>query len=95
MKQIDYKAAEAFRKGERFKQSNTKVEIVNGDAMLYLFGNLIAKTHEDHTYINHCGWKTITTRNRLNALGANIRLSKGEFIMNEMFSWETNEWLEL
>ena len=43
MRQIDEQTRDAFINRKRFKSSNTKVEILNGDSHLYLHGNLIAK----------------------------------------------------
>jgi ribosome biogenesis protein Nip4 len=95
MKKIDRDAALAFKNKKRFSSANTKVYIENNEAKMYLFGNLIAKTKEGETYIHHCNWRTVTTRNRLNALGAWIRLSKGSFIVNEEFEWDDDNWLKL
>lgn len=94
-KKIDNASAKAFQNKKRLKLNNTEVSIENGEAKMYLFGNLIAKTEKGETYISHCGWKTLTTKNRLNALGANIRLCKGAFIVDEKFEWNDEKWLKL
>ena len=53
-----------------FKRSNTKVEVdSDGTAYLKLFGNTIAVHNNDGTLnIQTCGWSTVTTKDRLNAL---------------------------
>jgi hypothetical protein len=85
MKKIDREASSAFINKRRFKSKNTQVKIENNEAYMYLFGNLIARTKNNELFVNHCGWKTITTRNRLNAFyGVKIRMFHGEFILNEM-----------
>lgn len=59
-----------------WQKSNTRVEIkCGGDcACVYLHGNLIAVKDyiANAWHYCHCGWRTCTTRSRLNALGANI-----------------------
>jgi hypothetical protein len=95
MRKIARLAANAFINKKRLALGNTKVEIENEEAKLYLFGNLIAKTNGNDTLINHCNWRTRTTMSRLNALGAKIRLSKGSFIVDEKFEWNDDKWLKL
>jgi len=85
MRIIDEQTKNAFINKKRFKSSNTKVEILNGDPHLYLHGHLIAKIENNNLLINHCGWKTRTTRSRLNSLpGVKINLVKGDFILTKM-----------
>ena len=44
-------------------------DVTNPCSEVYLHGNHIATyTDDGHLYINHCGWKTNTTKSRLNAL---------------------------
>lgn len=95
MRKIDEKTRDAFINRKRFKSSNTKVEILNGDSHLYLHEHLIAKMENNDLLINHCGWKTVTTKARLNSLpNVHIRLSKGSFILNEMGCMK-NEWINV
>jgi hypothetical protein len=94
MKKIDNLAANAFNSKTSFNSRNTKVVITNGEAYMYLFNNLIAKTENGQILMTNAGWFTVTTKNRLNALGASIRLSKGQFIVNEKFNWG-GEWILL
>lgn len=95
MRKIDRLASSAFLNKRRFKLNNTEVRIENNEANMYLHDNLIARTEKGKTYINHCGWRTLTTKSRLNSLGANIRMCKGTFIVNEQFEWDNNKWLEI
>lgn len=85
MRKIDELAKNAFIHRKPFKLQNTKVEILNGKPHMYLHDNLIAKlNYNDELLINHCGWETVTTKSRLNALpGVNIRMTKGRFVLNE------------
>jgi hypothetical protein len=73
MRKIDIKVARCFKTKKRIQTSNTQVIIHNNESNMYLFGNHIAKTENGETWINHCGWPTHTTRNRLTALGAKLQ----------------------
>lgn len=88
MKSITKKAHEAFMKRKAFNESNTEVKITDGLPSLYLFGNKIAEMESDgDIFISSCGWFSNTTRERLNAF-IKIRLTKGQFIINEKFAWD-------
>lgn len=87
------KAYKAFIQKRNRKIGNTEVRVENGESHMYLFGNLIAKTYEGRLLINHCGWVTNTTKERLSAF-ITLRRSKGGFIVNEKFVWEDG-WLDV
>lgn len=67
---ISRDAAHAFHAGRNFKRSNTQVSVdSNGDTGLFLHGNCIAiKKNYGQIFIQTCGWNTVTTRARLNAI---------------------------
>lgn len=75
MRQIEKDMLKAIANGCNFRRSNTEVEQTNNTIYVYLFGYLIfvqdKKTGEK--MYNLRGWNTVTTRSRLNALGASIR----------------------
>lgn len=60
----------AILEGRSWHKSNTKVLSQNGWAEVFLFGNKIAQidTKTDTVYISTGGWRTITTKSRLNAI---------------------------
>lgn len=64
MKKIDCNARNALLSRGYFNQSNTTV--MGGG--LYLHGHKIAWFEGKELFINLCGWNTLTTRARLNAL---------------------------
>lgn len=69
MKQVSINVASAFMNGRAKKSGNTQTD----GKSLWLHGNKIAEHREDGLYITHCGWKTKTTKERLNAIsGVNI-----------------------
>lgn len=94
MRQTTKDAYQAFLWKKKLTKGNTYVEPRNGEVYMYLFGNLIAKTENGDTLINHCGYKTATTQERLNAFDIRIRREKGQFIVNEKFIWEDG-WLNI
>ena len=56
---------------EPFKKSNMEVEVLPNVTVLKLFGNRIAYRYnnpERTLSITNCGWRTVTTKERLNAL---------------------------
>lgn len=93
MRDVDLKAHVAFRKKRNVNLGNTKVEIRNGESYMYLFDNLIAKTENGRTLINHCNCITASTQARLSAF-ITLRREKGQFIVNERFVWEGG-WLDV
>lgn len=65
MRLITRKAVEALLVGSRYKNSNTEVR----DKAMYLHGHKIAWLDlNDQLWISHCGYKTNTTKERLNGL---------------------------
>ena len=92
MRKITKQMLTAYNNGQSFKSSNTKV-IVNGNSscgtltQIYLFENLIAEDSDEGLKITNCGWKTDTTKERLNALpNVSIHQNKGKWYLNG------NEW---
>lgn len=80
MRTITRKAIEAMLNGTSYCKSNTKV--VN--RTMYLFGNKIAWITENHIlYISNCGYRTATTKERLNGLPlVNIRQKDRRWYLN-------------
>lgn len=77
MKQIEVNMIAAVKGRYNFRSGNTEV-IVNGNEItVKLFGNTICIEKGGIRYYQNCGWSTITTRSRLNALGANVRIKNG------------------
>ena len=73
MRQIEKQMLAAVRNGRSFNGNNTEVETQsNGNTYVYLFGNCIYKVVNGKSYFNLCGWNSVTTRSRLNALGVNV-----------------------
>ena len=88
MRKISRQASYEFYNGGRFNKSNTKV--MNG--RMFLFGHCIAE-HVDPFEVRFtmAGHSTVTTRERLNALGIPIRQVKGEQYVGE-YLIDPNKW---
>lgn len=86
MRTLTQKAVQAFMNAEKFKSSNTTVEVLPNVTILKLFGNAIAYRYNDPERtlsITNCGWKTNTTKERLNAIpGVNINQKNKVWYLN-------------
>lgn len=90
MRKVTELSALAFLGGETKKVNNTEVK---NDAM-FLFGNKIAEYRADGLYITAAGWKTATTKERLNSLpNVSIYQSKGIWYLNGI-EW-SGEWTKV
>ena len=90
MRKITQKACNAFECQRNFKRGNTEVKrfINNQVNMEYrLHGNLIAYSNSNGIFISNAGYKTNTTKERLNGL-------TGVHIQQKDFVWYLNgeEW---
>lgn len=94
MKQITKESIEAFESLTPFNKSNMKVKILGAEkgipvwAELYLHDNKIAEIHKTKRKkvlkITNAGWKTNTTKERLNGLnGVRINQLKGVWYLND------------
>lgn len=83
MRDITRKAIEAMLNGTSYCKNNTKVE----NRAMYLFGNRIAWITENHIlHISNCGYKTATTKERLNGLPlVHIRQKDGCWYLNGQY----------
>jgi hypothetical protein len=93
MRTITEKAIKAFMNAEKFKSSNTNVEVLPNVTILKLFNNAIAYRYNDPERtlsITNCGWQSNTTKERLNAIpNVNIKQIKGSWFLNNK-EWNGN-----
>ena len=80
---------EAFKEQKAKKLSNTE----STGKQLLLFGNCIAKWSLNKIWITSAGWKTVTTRDRLQILGANLHVKKGIWYLNDV-EWN-GDWIQI
>lgn len=81
----------AFMEARPFKKDNMTIEVLPNVTIMSLFGNRIAYRYNDPDRtlsITTCGWKSATTKERLNAIpGVYIRQIKGKWLLNDV-EWE-------
>ncbi len=96
MRKVSKVTAQAFKSAMPIKVGNSMVRVVDGgDALYYLHGNRIASMFEGKLNLTDCGWRTPTTKERLNSImqvlgiDGHIHQSKGEWFMtlNGITSW--------
>lgn len=69
MSKVSTNAARSFIHRTPRRENNTVVTVLNGFSHMFLHGNQIAwHTEDGRTGLSMCGWGTLTTRSRLNAI---------------------------
>lgn len=68
MRKIEQKMAEAIKAGKSFKAGNTAVFTTDCGFVVQLHGNEIARLTGSFLRLSSCGWRTATTKSRLNAV---------------------------
>lgn len=82
------KICSAFENRRALKLGNSETD---GNTM-WLFGNAIAKWHNNGMWITNAGWSSKTTKERLNGLsGVSIQQRKGNWFLNGV-EW-AGEWV--
>jgi len=86
MRKITEDAIRAFRNGLDFKRNNTEVVVCDQDKyrLLILHGNVIAQMDwKGDLWINDAGWRTVTTKERLNGFpSVNIHQKDFQWFLN-------------
>ena len=98
-RKITEEACKAFNNGYKFKRSNTEVyQPFNAEGCWFmsLHGNNIAKRENGSVYIKSGGWRTSTTKERLNGLsGVNIYQFKFQWYLNGEPWIFDNDWTKV
>lgn len=69
MRKITEEAVDAFYCGYPYRKDNTEVYVDHEDtAYLYLFDNIIAVRQGTVVKVSHAGWRSNTTKERLNGV---------------------------
>tara|TARA_R100001460_G_scaffold105282_1_gene151775 strand:- start:362 stop:685 length:324 start_codon:yes stop_codon:yes gene_type:complete len=82
MRKITKDSINAFMNAKTFKKQNMEVEVLPNVTILYLHNNAIAYRYNDPEQtltITNCGWATVTTKERLNAL-PNVSIQQKNFV---------------
>tara|TARA_R110000823_G_scaffold312781_1_gene439770 strand:+ start:251 stop:544 length:294 start_codon:yes stop_codon:yes gene_type:complete len=87
MRKITEESVDAFLNAKKFKKANMEVEVLPNVTILKLYGNKIAYMYNDPERtlsITNCGWKTTTTKERLNAIpGVSIFQKNWQWYLND------------
>ena len=73
MRKIEEAMCAAVRARKNWEESNTRVEVFNGEVTVYLHGNAIFRIVDGVKYWTFAGWPTMTTKSRLRALGVDYK----------------------
>ena len=85
MRKIEKEMQSAIANRKNWSKSNTSVSVDNeGTTFVTLHGNLIAQiSHSGDMKLSSCGWQTVTTKSRLNAIldtfFQNVRIFQKQF----------------
>jgi len=86
MRKIERQMNNAITKGVDFKCANTQVISYTNSSDVYLHGHLIARIGETWIELDSCGYRTATTKSRLNAI-LQEHGCPGERIFQKNFEW--------
>ena len=86
MRKIEIQMNQAVQSGTDFSQANTSVHHHDGVAVVRLYGSKIAEVGDDFITLFDGGYRTTTTKSRLNAL-MNEFCSPGEGVFQKAYQW--------
>jgi hypothetical protein len=98
MRVIEHQMISAIKQKKNWKNNNTRVEVIESGIQytpgfsrtinVYLHGHRIATLVDDlSVVVNSCGWRTTTTKSRLNAI---LREFTNNGIYQSKFEWYLN-----
>lgn len=85
MRVVEKKMIDAIINQKNLSCDNTKVVSQKDNVEVYLFDNLICKINRDFVDITNCGYKTSTTKSRLNSIL--LTFVKDRFIYQKKHEW--------
>jgi hypothetical protein len=89
MRKIETQMNKAITAGVDFKSANTEVISCTHVSDVFLHGNLIARIGETWIELFDGGWRTATTKSRLNAILAEHGCP-GEYVFQKNYQWFIN-----
>ena len=93
MRKIEKQMCAAVQSNKDWKSGNTEVvSQQDGVSIVYLYGNKIAEIGDDYLTIFDGGWRTVTTKSRLNALCEYFCVD-GENVYQKDFQWYVNKFV--
>lgn len=92
MRKIESQMCQAIHNNENWSSGNTQVVTNDTVSNVYLHGNLIATVTDTDMTIFDGGWRSNTTKSRLNALCQEFCIS-GECVFQKDFLWYVNKFV--
>jgi hypothetical protein len=89
MRKIERLMNKAITNQKDWKMDNTEVINFTNSSDVYLHGNLIARIGETWIELFDAGWRTSTTKSRLNAI-LSEHGCPGEYVFQKNFQWFVN-----
>ena len=89
MRKIERLMNKAITNQKDWKMDNTEVISFTNSSDIYLHGNLIARIGETWIELFDGGWRTATTKSRLNAI-LSEHGCPGEYVFQKNFQWFVN-----
>jgi hypothetical protein len=89
MRKIERLMNKAITNQKDWKMDNTEVISFTNSSDVYLHGNLIARIGETWIELFDAGWRTSTTKSRLNAI-LSEHGCPGEYVFQKNFQWFVN-----
>jgi hypothetical protein len=86
MRKIEQQMIRAIKEGRDWHSANTQVITIRGVSWVYLHTNHIATIYEDSVEVFDGGWRSNTTKSRLNAICKEFCIV-GEGVFQEKFEW--------
>ena len=87
MRKITRLAVRAFNNNQPFKQDNTEIRVIYCGKykriQMRLHNNVIAEKTPNGLFVCSCGWRSITTKERLNGLS-------GVHVVQRNYDWYLN-----
>lgn len=91
MRKVTEKAAQAFANGQTMASGNTKVMGGDSNFIVTLYGNVIATREGSKVILTDSGWRTATTKERLNGILSTLFTEKYRYgIVTHNKEWIIN-----
>jgi len=93
MRKIEQLMCDAIRDGKDWKLDNTRVEQDpdSSSSYVYLHGNHIATVYDDSVEVYDGGWRSVTTKSRLNSLLNNLCDGRMFGVFQRQHQWYIND----
>jgi hypothetical protein len=87
MRVIESKMLNAIKSRKSMRCDNTEVVTFGDVSEVYLHGNKVAEISPNYVYVQDCGWQTVTTKSRINAILRSYNLGN---VSAKKFQWFVN-----